>query len=213
MLVALEPVTKKKTKLYLDEELKGVLYPQDLRNYHITEGAELSETAWETLYQEVILHRAKQKAMALLVRMDYSECGMRRKLRSAFYCAQAIEDTISFLYSYHYLDDERFAQQYMITKGASMGRGEICRRLRAQGIAEDIILRVYEEMEVTDTDVLQAQMRKKLAGRTQLDEKERRRILSYFLRRGFAYGQVVDAMRCYVQNVDFSMGDFSEQNG
>lgn len=210
VVTALEQLTRKKTKLYLDEDLKGILYPQEIRRYHIVQGAELSESQWETLYQEVILRRAKQKAMTLLVRMDYSEYGMRCKLQREYYCEQAIEDTISFLYSYHYLDDVRYAQQFMISRGGSMGRTEIRRKLRAQGIRDDIIVQVYEEAGLEDMDILHEQMKKRLAGRTQLDDKEQRKIISYFLRRGFPYTKIAAVMRCYVKNECSDMWEFSD---
>lgn len=186
----LEEISKKRIKVYIEEEFAFVLYAQDIRTYHISEGCSLGREDLEQIYQETVLRRAKQKAMQLLMRSDYSEYGLRQRLKNAFYPERAIDDTIAFLYSYHYLDDARYTEHYMISKGNSCSYTELRQRLLRQGIDSSMIHSIYEKLNLEDEDVLSLQMQKKLAGRQELTVQEKNRIIAYFLRRGFSYHSV-----------------------
>lgn len=195
LVTKLEAITKKRTKVYLEEEYAFILYPQDLKKYHIAEGKEVSQDTLSSIYFEVVLRRAKQKAMQLLMHTDYSEYGMRQRLQKDLYPMQAVDDTIRFLYSYHYLDDARYTEHYILSKGSAMSYRELKQKLRAQGIDDTMIQEIYDSMDIDDLGVLREQLKKKLSGKQQLDEKERTRLISYFMRRGFSYHQIVDSMK------------------
>lgn len=195
LVTRLEEITKKRIKVYLEEEYAFVLYPQDIKRYHIAEGKEVTKDTLADLYKETILRRAKQKAMQLLMRTDYSEYGMRQRLLRDLYPLRAVEDTIQFLYSFHYLDDARYTEHYILSKGSHMGYTELKQKLRAQGIADEMIESIYEDMDIDENAVLREQMKRKLSGKKNPDVKERKRVISYFMRRGFSYYQIVDCMK------------------
>lgn len=195
LVTRLEGITKKRIKVYLEEEYAFILYPQDLKQYHISEGKDVTQDTLKAIYKETVLRRAKQKAMHLLMRMDYSEYGMRQRLLKELYPVQAVEDTIQFLYRFHYLDDARYTEHYIIAKGTGMGYAELKRKLRAQGIEDAMIQSIYDSMDIDDNAVLREQMKKKLSGKGKPDEKEQKRVISYFMRRGFSYYQILDSMK------------------
>lgn len=201
IVTGLEETTKNKIKVYLDDVFAFVLYSQDLKQYHIALQRELSEAELSLIYRETVFRRAKQKAMQLLLRTDYSEYGMRRRLERDLYPQQAIDDTIAFLYYYHYLDDARYVEHYITSKGHSLGYAALKQRLQGQGISADMIQKIYGKLELSEDNVLQEQMDKRLAGKTFLTEKEQNRIVGYFLRRGFSYYKITECMRaCLTMN-------------
>lgn len=195
LVTRLEGITKKRIKVYLEEEYAFVLYPQDIKKYHIIEGEEVTQDTLAGIYKETILRRAKQKAMQLLMRTDYSEHGMRQRLLRDLYPMQAVDDTIQFLYRFRYLDDARYTEHYILSKGTGMGYTELKQRLRAQGIADTMIRSIYDSMDIDENAVLREQLKRKLSGKKNPDAKEQKRVISYFMRRGFSYHQIMDSMK------------------
>ena len=59
----LEPVTKMKYKVFLDEEFAFVLYKGELSRYGIREGVQVEEELHRKIMDEIILKRAKLRAM------------------------------------------------------------------------------------------------------------------------------------------------------
>ncbi|MDE5967195.1 MAG: recombination regulator RecX [Lachnospiraceae bacterium] len=210
IVTRLEETTGKRIKIYLDDTFAFVLYPQDIKRYHIAESREIGREELSAIYQETILRRARQKAMKLLLRMDYSEYGMRQRLKRDLYPDQAIQDTISFLYEYHYLDDVRYAEHYIRAKGDSYGYAELRQRLLGQGIDTDTIQQVYADLKLDEDGVLREQMKKKLSGKQSLSEKERNRWIAYFMRRGFSYRRITECMQALA--IDFTYDTFDYDN-
>ena len=77
----LTPVTKAKYKVYLDEEFAFVLYKGELSLYGIQEGKELSQDVVERIKKEVLVKRAKLRALHILERADRTEAELAAKLK------------------------------------------------------------------------------------------------------------------------------------
>lgn len=58
---------------------------------------------------EELISEAKKKAMNLLLYMDRTEKQLRDKLEEGEFPPQAVSEAISYVKSFHYLDDERYA--------------------------------------------------------------------------------------------------------
>ena len=61
----IESVTKTKFKVYVDDQFAFVLYKGELSRYQIQEGTELSQNMLDTIETEVVLKRAKARAMMI----------------------------------------------------------------------------------------------------------------------------------------------------
>ena len=62
----IEPVTKTRYKVYVDGQFAFVLYKGELSRYHIAEDSELEEEIYQNLRKEIVLKRAKLRAMQLI---------------------------------------------------------------------------------------------------------------------------------------------------
>ena len=56
---------------------------------------------------------ARRKAMLLLEHMDRTEKGLSDRLRQAGFSAEATEDAMNYVRSYGYLNDYRYAMNYI----------------------------------------------------------------------------------------------------
>ncbi|MBR6222047.1 MAG: regulatory protein RecX [Lachnospiraceae bacterium] len=198
-------LSKNRIRVYIDEEPAFILYPQDIRTYDVTEGEPLSEDIYAVICKEVLLRRAKKKAMDILIRSDKTESDIREKLSRMEYPTHIIDSVIDFLYSYHYLDDKRFADNYIQANSSSRSKVDMKRQLRKHGIGDDITSDLFQEHGIEDTETLSYLMDKKLSGKPSPDPKELRRIVSYFMRRGFSFSDVERELR--KRNIELNLYD------
>ena len=100
------PLDNKRSKVYVDGEFAFILYRGEIRNYRLRTGEEISSPVFDEINNSLIPKRAKKRAMNLLQKRDYTEYKLREKLKEGFYTDEIIDDTIEYLKSYRYLDDE-----------------------------------------------------------------------------------------------------------
>ena len=78
---------------------------------------------------------ATKKAMLLLEHMDRTEKGLSDRLRQAGFSAEAVEGAMNYVRSYGYLNDERYAENYIAFRMESKSRQKILQEiaLRSSG--------------------------------------------------------------------------------
>ncbi len=106
-----------------------------------------------------------------------------------------VEKILGRLIEKKYLDDERFAADWMenreTRKGTSMRRLE--QELRQKGVTDDTIEQVMAETSRSDGDELKKIIAKKIQNVRYRDDP--RKLIQYLVRRGFDYGLVVERVR------------------
>ena len=112
-IVEIVPVTKTKYRVVTDEQLAFMLYKGELSRYRLKENGELSAEIFQEIFREILVKRAKLRAMHLLTRMDYTEAELEKKLMKGEYTPQAVKIAMDYVRSYHYLDDERYVARYL----------------------------------------------------------------------------------------------------
>ena len=70
IVTKVELVSKNRYKVEVDGEFAFVLYRRELSHYQIREECEVSEESFEQIKKEVIIKRAKLRAMHLLNDID-----------------------------------------------------------------------------------------------------------------------------------------------
>lgn len=137
---------------------------------------------------------ARRKAMLLLEHMDRTEKGLSDRLRQAGFSAEAVEDAMNYVRSYGYLNDLRYAENYISFRINSKSRQKILQELAGKGIDRETALSAWESAAEVETPdelaVLRSTVLKKCQKETVLDEKAMRRLQSFLLRRGFSYGDI-----------------------
>lgn len=139
-------------------------------------------------------------ALRLLARRDRSEQELAARLRREGCDETAIAATLQRCRELGYLDEARFARQRaksLMTSGRAVG-GRLLAELKQRGIDEQLARDAASEAETeVDRDRLLADLlKKRFAGFSyaQADDRQRRRVIHYFLRRGFPLEQIL--VRC-----------------
>ncbi len=187
VITSITQKTKEKIRLLLDNGEVWILYTGELRALHLQEGDTLPEQAYEHIRREVLLKRAKKRAMHLLERMDRTREQLRRKLLEGEYPPDLVEEALEYVSSYHYLDDARYADTYVRLHGDLKSSGRLRMELLHKGIASELIDRALEaqEGERDEEAMIRALMEKRHFDPETSDVSQRRRMYAYLQRRGF----------------------------
>ena len=196
------PVTKAKYRVVTDEQLAFMLYKGELSRYRLKENGELPAETFQEIFKEILVKRAKLRAMHLLTRMDYTEAELEKKLMKGEYTPQAVKIAMDYVRSYHYLDDERYVTRYLSTYQGRKSRRQMQFELERKGIPRELIRRGQEAMEdeegcADETDMIHQLLEKRCRNPKEADEKEKRRHYGYLMRRGFTSSEIQSVFREY----------------
>lgn len=186
---------KKRVKVHIDGEFAFVIYKGELRDFGIKVGQELTEASYQEIVGTVLPKRAKLRAMNLLQKKDYTEKKLRDKLSEGLYPKEIIDEAIEYVKSYKYLDDERFARDYINYQMALRSKTRIIQDLTAKGISKDVLMPIIEELYADDGGESELEQINKLLAKKHydpenMDFKEKQKIMAFLLRKGFQMSDI-----------------------
>lgn len=183
-------VNKKKSKVYLDSEFAFVLYKGELHSYHIEKGAELPYGDYQTIMEELLPKRAVKRAMNLLKERSYTKMQLVRKLKENFYCDAHIDAALSYVESYGYLDDFRYATDFITYRASMLSRRQIEQKLMQKGIDGKVIAQAleafYEEGNEIEEEMQILNFLQKKNFPSMADERQKQKLIASLLRKGFS---------------------------
>ncbi len=188
----------KRYQIRLDNGADFVLYAGEVRRMNIAEGEEFSEEEYDILLQEILIPRAKQRALHLLEKQDRTENNLRQKLREGGYPQEVIDAAVDYVISYHYIDDRRYAENYIYFHKDSKSRQRIRQDLLGKGIDKDIVDMALEEgYETDEKEMIRDLLAKKHYDPVGADRKEQARMYRFLASRGFSPSDIMDVMKGY----------------
>jgi len=142
---------------------------------------------------------ATVKAMELLVARDYTERQLQEKLEQKEYPQEEIAEAISYVKSFRYIDDRRFASNYLEYHKDSRSYLRMEQDLMRKGIPAELIKQCWEEkleegIGYDEEKLIEEALRKKHVDLKQADYREKQRIAAFLYRKGFG----MDAIRKYM---------------
>ncbi|MBR2527564.1 MAG: regulatory protein RecX [Blautia sp.] len=150
--------------------------------------------------------KARKKAMQLLERMDRPQKDLEGRLARAGFSEAAISDAIAYVSSYGYLNDRRYALNYIRRMSSSQSRRRITYDLMQKGISQELAEAVWEESEeeefTEERTALRSLVEKRFCEGSTLSQSQLRKLYAYLARRGFAYEDI----RHVLDEMDISYG-------
>lgn len=122
---------------------------------------------------------------------------IRKKLEEKEYDAYQISDAIEKLIYYRYLDDKKYAMAYIRCNCKKKGIKLIKSELLAKGIERNLLSEVLESMDFDTDDELDAVRNiydHRFSDLDLKDVKQKKKVYSYFQRRGFSYDSITKAI-------------------
>lgn len=192
----IEKSGKNKVRITLADGDKFIISERDWRSFGVDAGDEIADDILNKLYTEYLLPKAKFRALNLLKMRDRSRQELNQRLKQDGYPAVVIEKTIAYVDGYHYLDDVRFAKNYVDYRGKRKSRRELEYELSGKGIDLRSMSSDGEEFDMPeDKDTIRSLLLKRWGEHPSPDQKERDRMLRYLARRGFGSGDILSVYR------------------
>ena len=189
IVTSIEQHTKTKVKVCLDNRTDFQLYKREIDKYGINEGEELSN--YDEILNEVLIPRAKKRAMHLLEKMDRTKADIRSKLRRNGYPDEAINAAIEYIESYNYLNDERYANMYVRNYCNSRSRNRIMQDLYRKGVDKDTINDAIEsEYTVDEEELINMYIIKRGYDADNASMKDRNKMFRFLISKGFPLDEI-----------------------
>lgn len=193
----IKPVTKQKFQIEIDGQPAFVLYKGELFRYHLEQDREIEECIYTEIVDEILTKRAKLRAMHLLQKMDRTKWELERKLQESGYPQVVVKMALEYVESFHYIDDKRYAAMYIQSQKTKKGKARIKMELMRKGISAELIAEVFSETEneIDTREAIRSLIEKKCSYSEEMDEKEKRRLYGFLLRRGFSSSDILSVFR------------------
>ncbi len=190
IVTQLKDMGRGRYKVYIEERPAFALYRGELNRLEIREGEEITEESLRKIREEILPLRAKKRAMNLLQKREYTSAGLREKLRDGEYPEDCIEEAVAYVESYGYVDDLRYAKDFIVYNLERKSRTRIEQDLLRKGVSKDTINAVFEKLAEEGTKQDEMAMIKSLLEKKKYDAKtadiqEKQRIYAYLYRKGF----------------------------
>ncbi len=191
----ISPLKSKKYRILLEDGFSFVLYKGEKDRYSLEEGMELSEELWLEIRNGILAKRAKKRAMHLLEKMDRTEKQLRDKLTENGYPNDLVDEAVEYVRSYHYIDDRRYAENYIRYRQESKSRILLKNELLRKGISSQIIDEAMEaEYHMDPRTLIDQWLKKKGYSSSEQDSEKERKIGQFLLRKGFSWEDIRSCM-------------------
>lgn len=196
-VTAIESVTRHKMRVSLDGEPAFVFTDREIREWNLEEEMVLDDSEKQALLQYVSREVART-AMNLLVKRDYAEAELYRKLRDKGYSEFFAGKGIEYVSAYHYLDDARYARQMIGSRKDTMSRKMMVSRMRQKGLSDEVIQEAMEEADWTDEMGIAREIRRRFSSAEQIEsltDKDRQKLIQSLMRKGYGYSDIQHVIR------------------
>lgn len=142
--------------------------------------------------------KAAEKAMNLLLQQDRTKKELQERLYRAGFSEKAAAYAMDYVMSFGYIDDFRYASNYISFHGKNRSRKELRYKLMNKGVPPEIIAEAFSEYKDGDErDALRYMLGKRLKGRrlSDMDYKEKNKITAYLGRKGYPLPAIHSVMR------------------
>ena len=146
------------------------------------------------LQRKQTMESCKTRALRLLEYRDRTEKELTMRLLKDGYKEEEVRDVTAWAASSGFLNDVRFAENYIYLRSQTTSRQKIIQELREKGIDRETIEEAfasYKELYTEDeTGLIRSFVLKKVQEGETLGEKQMRSLLGALCRRGFSYSDI-----------------------
>ena len=181
--------------IYLDGNFYCGVSEEVAIKHQLKKGTIIDENELKELFHDEELSNAKKYVYTILARRMYSTNEIRKKLKEQGYTDEIIDNVISMMEGYGYLNDKTFAEEWIRSRAHNNPKGKIVlkRELTQKGIEGDIIEEAFSQSfdESQQSEIaLDMARRQSRSYRNDDPISARRKLQGYLIRRGFDFETV-----------------------
>ncbi|MCD8325752.1 MAG: recombination regulator RecX [Lachnospiraceae bacterium] len=198
IVTQIKELNEKKVLVTVDGHLAFPLYKGELRRYGLREEDEIKSALWTELWDGVLVKRSRLRAMNLLQKKSYTKAELERKLRDNDYPQELVSQALDYVMKFHYVDDLRYAQDYIRYHSENRSRQRIRHDLLAKGISTEIFEQAWEDFrgdyeEWNEREQILRLLRKRHYDPELADEKEKAKTMAFLYRKGYGMDAISSA--------------------
>lgn len=197
-VISITEQPKQRVKICLDNGADFLLYKKEAARFHLEEGSDLSESAYELILTEILKPRCRKRALHLLEKQDRSRKNLSAKLKEGGYSDFLIEDALAYIDSFGYIDEDRMARSHIRFYQSSRSKSRIKQDLIGKGIPLDIIeICIEEEYQESELDQIKRLLEKKGYDASSADMNMKNKMYRFLMGRGFSSSEIRRALDEY----------------
>lgn len=183
--------------IFLDGEYAFSLPMQDILYFKLKEGQEAAEETIDYIQSSLLYIKAQDTALHYIGYKMRTVQEIRRKLTEKEFPEDVTERVLLFLEKYGYADDREYCRKYIkeTLRLKPKGGYAIKAELKQRGIAESLIAEALAETELDEAGDALFWLRKKTKGVYPTEQKEKKRVYDFLLRKGYSYSVIAEALR------------------
>lgn len=196
IITEIEKLDKKKSRIYIDGRKAFVLYKGEIRKLGLVVSETLSESLYDEIMYVILKKRARSRALHILEKQERTKAQLIEKLKKNEYPMEIIDDTIEYVESYHYIDDLRYATQFIRCSCAKKSKRQLILDLQRRGIDKSVVEAAFQNMsseinmKKAEDGLIQKLIKKKIPDFGSASQKDIQRTYRYLMSKGFSYDDI-----------------------
>ena len=157
------------------------------------------EAAPENSRENLQEREAIRKCLSLLEHMDRTEHMLREKLSEKGFSEEEVSAAIGYARSFGYVDDLRYAENYVRTHCEKQSRRQMDAKLREKGVPSELAYQALELYRDEEAEAAMAFLEKKAGALNQASSREeksllRQKLIRQAMQKGFSYSIIRKGM-------------------
>lgn len=191
---------KKRYNLYLNHEFYCGLTEESIVFHRIEVGRTFSQEKLNEILDSIETQFAFDKSLNLLARGMKTVYQMKNYLESKGFAPVVIENVITKLQKYNYIDDSAYIKTYISLNKKTKGEFRIKHELMLKGVSKDLIdeFVVFDDKQEIFENALM--LAKKIVKDNFIDQKMLTKVNRHLLSRGFGFSVVNEVIGFLKQN-------------
>lgn len=205
-LIEEQKKNNKRFNVYINEKFAFGLDEEIIYKYRLKEGMEIQTDFIEDILKKEQQIKANNYAIRIIEHHSKTVKQLKDKMKEKGYEEEFINNSIQFLQEYNYINDEKYAKQYINDKVrfGKDGRNKIKMNLMQKGVDKEIIQEQLNDIDSDlETDNAFELAERKMRSYKSLDlPTQRRRLYSFLQRKGYKGDIINKVMNKIFKNID-----------
>lgn len=189
-----------RVNVFVDDEYYASMYIDTAVKYGVAKDKEFEEESFKNYLTESEQNIAFSKAFKYLNTALKTKKQMRDYLKKKGYDDSVVNNVITKLQEYNYIDDKGYAESYVNAYKNKYGKSMLVCKLLSKGVAKNIIEEVLEDFESED-NVIDKLLAKKINNK-QLSDELVAKCIRFLSSRGFNYEEISSAIKKYKSKIE-----------
>lgn len=178
-----------KYKVFVDNEFWTILYDETIITFKLNKNEQYEPEFLEEVYKEGEKKVALYGALKLLSLFSKTEKELAEYLKNKNYREETIDFCLQKLKDLTYLNDEIYAQNYVMTKKDLKGKKAIEQELKIKGVSDEIIKNALSEIIENQQEEILI-LANKFVKNKDKDLKLKEKLYRHLASKGFDYDEI-----------------------